>query len=135
MIGGLSPIFEFNDGIGKLVVNSPDGRMNAFALGVGVEGADENFPDWSIASINSSDGGELPIMATEDGARESFRGGPGGVLGGADKFLGGGPWGVGLAKNRLFLGSAELVTGLITWLNMPFLYPFYHHQIVYSDVP
>ena len=44
--------------------------------------------------INSSDGGELPIMATEDGAGESFWGGPGGGLGRADKFLGGGPRGV-----------------------------------------
>ena len=72
LIGGLSPIFECNNGIGKLEVNSPDREMKAFALGVGMEGADENFPDWSIASINSSDGGELPIMATEDGAGESF---------------------------------------------------------------
>ena len=75
MIGGLSPIFEYNDGIGKLVVKLPDGAVKTFALGFGVEGADENFPDWSIASINSSDGGELPIMATEDGAGELFWGG------------------------------------------------------------
>ena len=70
-------------------------------------------------------------------ARESCFGGGGigGVLGRADKFLDGGPWGSGLAKNRLVLGSAESATGLITWLNMPFLYPFYHNPIVYSDVP
>ena len=92
-----------------------------------MEGTDENFTYWSIASINSSDGGELPIMATEDGAGESFWGGPGGVLGRADKFLGGGPWGGGLAKNHLVLGSAKCATRFITWLNMPFLYPFYHH--------
>ena len=100
-IGGLSLIFECNDSIGKLVVKSLDEAMKTFALGVVVEGADENFPDWSIASINSSDRGELSIIATEDSAGESFWGGPGGVLGRADKFLGRGPWGGGLAKNRL----------------------------------
>ena len=89
LIAGLSPIFECNYGIGKLVVKSPDGAMKTLALGVSVECADENFPGWSIAFIDSWYGGELPIMATEDGAGESFWGGPGGVLGRADKFLGG----------------------------------------------
>ena len=38
-MGGLNSILEFNDGMGRLVVNCPDGNLVAF--GVGVVGADE----------------------------------------------------------------------------------------------
>ena len=38
LIGGLDPMFKFNEGIGKIVENGPDGNFVAF--GVGVDGAD-----------------------------------------------------------------------------------------------
>ena len=38
LIGGLDPMFKFNEGIGKIMENGPDGNFVAF--GVGVDGAD-----------------------------------------------------------------------------------------------
>ena len=68
--------------MGRLVLNSPDDATKDFAFGVGVDGADENSRVWSMASVDSTVRGVLPIIATEDGAGESVRGGPGGVVGG-----------------------------------------------------
>ena len=45
----------------------------------------------------------LPIIATEDGAGESIRGGPGGVLGGTHRCCGGGPGGGVVGINRFGL--------------------------------
>ena len=94
LISGLSRISEFNDGMGRLVLNSPDGATKDLAFGVGVDGAGENPRLWSMASVDSTVGGVLPIIATEDGVGESVGGGgPGGVVGGTHRCFGGGPGG------------------------------------------
>ena len=61
--------------MGRLVLNSRDGATKDFAFGVGVDGADEQYRVWSMASVYSTVRGVLPIIATEDGVGESVRGG------------------------------------------------------------
>ena len=56
---------------------------------VGVDGADENSRVCSIASVDSTVRGVLPIIATEDGAGESVGVWPGGVVGGTHRCFGG----------------------------------------------
>ena len=77
LIGGPSRISEFNDGMGRLVLNSPYGATKGFVFGVGVDGADQNSRVWSMASVDSTVRGLLPIIDTEDGVRESVREGTG----------------------------------------------------------
>ena len=76
LIGGLSRISEFNDGMGRLVLNSPDGATKDFPLGVGVDGTDENSRVWSMASVDSTVRGLLPIIATKMAWGSRFGGGP-----------------------------------------------------------
>ena len=61
--------------MGRLVLNSPDSATKNFAFGVGVDGADENSDVWSMSFVYSTVRGVLPIIATEDSAGESVRGG------------------------------------------------------------
>ena len=68
--------------MGRLVLNSPDSATKDFAFGVGVDGADENSRVWSMASLDSTVRGVLPIIATEDGVGSRFGGGPGVYSGG-----------------------------------------------------
>ena len=79
--------------MGRLVLNSPDGATKDFAFGMGVDGPDENPRRWSMASVDSTVRGVLPIIATEDGAGESVGGWPGGVVGGTHRCFGRGPGG------------------------------------------
>ena len=89
--------------MGRLVLNSPEGATKDFAFGVGVDGADENSRVWSMASVDSTIRGVLTIIATEDDAGESVRGGPGGVVGGTHRCFGGGPGGGVVGINRFGL--------------------------------
>ena len=75
LIGGLSRISEFNDGMGRLVLNSPDGATKDLGFRVGVNGTDENSRVLYMAPVDSTVRGVLPIVATEDGAGDSVRGG------------------------------------------------------------
>ena len=91
------------DGMGRFVLNLPDGATKGFVFEVGVDGADENSRVWSMASVDSTVRGLLPIIATEDGVGESVRGGHGGVLGGTHRCCGGGPGGGVVGINRFGL--------------------------------
>ena len=89
--------------MGRLVLNSTDGATKDFAFGVVMDDADEDSRVWSMASVDSTVRGVLPIIATEDYARESVRGGPRRVVGGTHRFFGGGPGGGVDGTNRLGL--------------------------------
>ena len=79
--------------MGRLVLNLPDGATKDFAFRVGVDGAYDNSRHWSIASVDSTVRGVLPIIASEHYAGESVGGGPGGVVGGTNRCFGVGRWG------------------------------------------
>ena len=78
-------------------------RDKRFSFWGGVDGADENSRVWSMASVDSTVRGVLPLIATEDGTGESVRGRPGGVVGGTHRCFGGGPGGGVIGINRFSL--------------------------------